>query len=158
MARVEDDMQPAQDDRLTTGQIARAAEPPARTAEPSARAGDGPSTSAQSMPAQSTSAESTSAEPTSTPAARTPLLAPEEQRDVVGQWREIQAAFVDEPRKAVSDADALVASLMQRLAQMFAAEREQLETQWSAGHEVSTEDLRQGLQRYRSFFERLLSA
>jgi hypothetical protein len=86
------------------------------------------------------------------------LLTADEQREVTGRWREIQAAFVDEPRQAVTDADALVADLMQRLAQMFAAERQQLESQWSAGGEVSTEDLRQGLQRYRSFFERLLAA
>lgn len=46
---------------------------------------------------------------------------------------------------------------MQRLAQTFAAERESLEAQWASGGEASTEDLRVALQRYRSFFERLLS-
>jgi hypothetical protein len=65
---------------------------------------------------------------------------------------------VDEPRKAVQEADALVAELMQRLAQTFAAEREDLESRWSGGDDVSTEDLRHGLRRYRSFFERLLAA
>jgi hypothetical protein len=65
---------------------------------------------------------------------------------------------VDEPRNAIHDADALVAELMQRLAQTFASEREQLESRWSGGEDVSTEDLRQGLRRYHSFFERLLAA
>ena len=74
------------------------------------------------------------------------------------RWKDIQAEFVDEPRKAVQDADALVAELMQRLAQMFASEREQLESRWGGGDDVSTEDLRHGLRRYRSFFERLLAA
>ena len=86
------------------------------------------------------------------------LLEDHELQGILGQWKEIQAEFVDEPRKAVQDADALVAELMQRLAQMFASEREQLESRWAGGDDVSTEDLRRGLRRYRSFFERLLAA
>jgi hypothetical protein len=86
------------------------------------------------------------------------LLESGELQGVITRWRDIQARFVDEPRSAVQDADALVADLMQRLARMFAAERDQLESRWASGEDVSTEDLRQGLQRYRSFFERLLAA
>jgi transposase len=86
------------------------------------------------------------------------LLEGDELQNMRAQWKDIQAEFVDEPRKAVQDADALVAELMQRLAQMFAAERDQLESRWAGGDEVSTEDLRDGLRRYRSFFERLLAA
>lgn len=86
------------------------------------------------------------------------LLEDAELQSMLMQWKEIQAEFVDEPRTAVQDADALVAELMQRLAQMFASEREQLESRWSGGDDVSTEDLRNGLRRYRSFFERLLAA
>jgi hypothetical protein len=73
------------------------------------------------------------------------------------RWRDIQAAFVDEPQQAVQDADALVAALMQSLAQVFSAERQHLEEQWSRGDQASTEDLRVSLQRYRAFFQRLLS-
>ena len=86
------------------------------------------------------------------------LLEDQELQSMLAQWKEIQAEFVDEPRKAVQDADALVAELMQRLAQMFASEREQLESRWSGGGDVDSEDLRHGLRRYRSFFERLLAA
>jgi hypothetical protein len=86
-----------------------------------------------------------------------PLLGSEEAERFRGRWESIQTAFVDDPREAVQDADGLVAELMQRLAQTFTEERESLEAQWSAGDDVSTEDLRVGLQRYRSFFERLLS-
>ena len=73
------------------------------------------------------------------------------------RWEEIQVRFVDEPRGAVEDADALVATVMQRLAEGFAQERELLEAQWGRGEDISTEDLRIALQRYRSFFQRLLS-
>jgi len=76
----------------------------------------------------------------------------------VARWQEIQAGFVDEPRKAVQDADALVTDLMRRLAETLASEREQLESRMGVEADVSTEDLRQGLRRYRSLFERLLAA
>ena len=73
------------------------------------------------------------------------------------RWKEIQTRFVDEPRGAVEDADGLVANLMQQLAEGFAKERERLEAQWGRGEDISTEDLRVALQRYRTFFQRLLS-
>jgi len=72
------------------------------------------------------------------------------------QWSKIQTGFVDEPRRTVEDADKLVASVMQRLADGFANERSGLEKQWDRGDNVSTEDLRVALQRYRSIFDRLL--
>jgi hypothetical protein len=84
-----------------------------------------------------------------------PLLADSESFQ--SRWEEIQVRFVDEPRGAVEDADALVATVMQRLAEGFAQERERLEAQWGRGEDISTEDLRVALQRYRSFFQRLLS-
>ncbi len=85
------------------------------------------------------------------------LLPGEETESFRDRWSSIQTRFVDAPRESVEQADALVAELMQRLAQTFASERETLEAQWSGGGDASTEDLRVGLQRYRSFFERLLS-
>ena len=89
---------------------------------------------------------------------RTGALLPDEQSDrFTSQWREIQTAFVDRPQEAVEEADALVADLMQRVTASLANERERLESQWARGDEVSTEDLRVALTRYRSFFDRLLS-
>jgi hypothetical protein len=88
-----------------------------------------------------------------------PALLPEDQgSEFQGRWESVQTTFVDDPRDAVENADALVAELMQRLADGFASERERLEGQWTRGEDVSTEDLRVVLQRYRSFFRRLLSA
>jgi hypothetical protein len=86
-------------------------------------------------------------------------LFPNDQSErFTSRWQEIQTSFVDEPRAAVADADSLVADLMQRLAASFSQERERLESQWDRGDDVSTEDLRVALTRYRSFFDRLLSA
>jgi len=73
------------------------------------------------------------------------------------RWSDIQASFVDEPRRSVEQADGLVAEVMQRLAQVFADERGRLESQWDRGEDTDTEALRQALRRYRSFFDRLLS-
>ncbi len=91
-------------------------------------------------------------------AGREPLFPGADAEGYRRRWGDIQAAFVDEPRRAVEEADALVAELMQRLAQIFTDERSKLERQWDAERDVSTEDLRINLQRYRSFFDRLLSA
>jgi len=87
----------------------------------------------------------------------TPLLGADETPALRSRWDAIQTGFVDEPRGAVEQADSLVAEVMQRLAETFANERAKLEEQWSRGDDVSTEDLRIALQRYRSFFDRLLS-
>jgi hypothetical protein len=51
----------------------------------------------------------------------------------------------------------LVANVVKRIAEQFSTERAQLEKQWDSGDNVSTEDLRQALKRYRSFFDRLLA-
>jgi hypothetical protein len=87
----------------------------------------------------------------------TPLFPTNELEGLRNRWSAVQTAFVDEPRRAVEQADGLVASAMKRLAEVFAEERSKLEQQWDRGDNVSTEDLRIALQRYRSFFHRLLS-
>jgi len=84
------------------------------------------------------------------------LFAAEEATRFHTRWTDVQAAFVDEPRAAVERADSLVAEVMKKLAEGFAQERASLERQWDRGDNVTTEDLRLALQRYRSFFDRLL--
>jgi hypothetical protein len=86
-----------------------------------------------------------------------PLLSTDEGESFRSRWQAIQAEFVDEPRRAAEDADRLVAELMTRLAETFSEERSRLEAAWGQGDEVSTEDLRVAVQRYKSFFNRLLS-
>jgi hypothetical protein len=90
-------------------------------------------------------------------ASATPLFLEQNAQALRSRWDSIQTAFVDNPRQAVEEADHLVAQTIKQLAEVFANERRQLEQQWSRGDDVSTEDLRIALQRYRSFFDRLLS-
>jgi hypothetical protein len=85
-----------------------------------------------------------------------PLFSDSERGDFRSHWSKVQTGFVDEPRRTVEDADKLVPSVMQRLTEDFANERSGLEKQWDRGDNVSTEDLRVAVQRYRSFFDRLL--
>ena len=72
------------------------------------------------------------------------------------RWRQIQASFVDDPKSAVSEAHALVSDLIDGIVDQFQREKSDLEARWSKGDQVSTEDLRLCLQRYRDFFGRLL--
>jgi hypothetical protein len=91
------------------------------------------------------------------PETNLPLFAQNDTQDFRSRWEKIQIGFVDEPRSAVEQADELVASAIKRLAEVFAAERQKLEAEWDKTDNVSTEDLRIALRRYRSFFDRLLS-
>jgi hypothetical protein len=73
------------------------------------------------------------------------------------RWRSVQARFVDDPGTTVKEADGLVAEVLEELEAGFRDARSSLERQWNDGDDASTEDLRVALQRYRSFFERLLA-
>lgn len=85
------------------------------------------------------------------------LFAPDAAQGFRTRWDEVQIAFVDDPRKAVRDADELVAQVMKSLAETFSGERTRLESELQETDKGSTENLRLALQRYRSFFQRLLS-
>ena len=87
-----------------------------------------------------------------------PLFREDQTSAYRGRWDEIQARFVDDPRRAVQDADDLVRTVIGELQASFSARREVLEAGWQRGGDVSTEDLRLALQGYRSFFGRLLGA
>jgi hypothetical protein len=93
---------------------------------------------------------------TATPAADEPLVAEESVVDYRARWEVIQQGFVDDPRKAVTEADTLVDDVLKNLSESFERQHQGLEQQWSGG-EPSTEDLRSALQRYRAFFQRLLT-
>jgi hypothetical protein len=129
--------------RLSTADLAKADERRAMSEQAEVPAAE--ATRAQSMPAPANE------EPSS------PLFADDTSGELWRQWDAVQGGFVDEPRRAVEEADMLVADTMKRLAETFARERDTLEQQWARGSDVSTEDLRVALQRYRSFFKRLLS-
>ncbi|MFF8602153.1 hypothetical protein ACF065_13370 [Streptomyces sp. NPDC015232] len=84
------------------------------------------------------------------------LMDPGDEETFRTRWHELQSLFVDDPRRAVHEADALVADVMQKLATTFSDHRTSLEAQWRQGEEADTESLRTALRRYRSFFHRLL--
>ncbi len=138
---------------LSTADMAAAAErrEPAQTDAPARPQDDAvPIETRADVPAMDRPSAQADAQPTS-------LLPTEEARAFRSRWDSIQTGFVDEPRQSVEQADSLVAELMKHLAEIFADERDRLEHQWSRGDDVSTEDLRIALRRYRSFFDRLLS-
>jgi hypothetical protein len=84
------------------------------------------------------------------------LFADDQLSGFRSRWKEIQVGFVDDPRQAVEQADALVSDLVEQLTAGFSEARSRLEDQWTQGEEASTEDLRIALTRYRAFFNRLL--
>jgi hypothetical protein len=73
------------------------------------------------------------------------------------RWMAIQSKFVDDPRESVKQADDLVADIIKNVTMSFADRRITLEKQWNSGENISTEDMRLALKRYRAFFERLLT-
>lgn len=131
-------------ERLSTSDIASASE--AERAEYP----EGQEVQDRPQPATATARPEEGAHPT-------PLFSSEDAQSLRSHWDQVQAGFVDDPRRAVQDADSLVAEVIKRLADTFADERSKMEQQWGSGENVSTEDLRMALRRYRSFFDRLLS-
>jgi hypothetical protein len=140
------------DERLTTADIANSPRPTQiSNANDAGRDPDFPDLRKDTiaLPADSNTMTNTEA--------HAPLFPQNETQDLRTRWDKAQGMFVDEPRKAVEEADALVANAVKRIAELFADERAKLEQQWDRGDNVSTEDLRQALRRYRTFFDRLLS-
>jgi hypothetical protein len=136
-----------------------AEEPAADAATETEERGDGQALSTEDL----VQAEPKTTETTRTPeASRTPdeedrheLFYDDEVERFQSSWQTIQTAFVDDPQRAVKEADELVAAVIQTLAATFAEHKSELESAWSQG-EPATEDLRIALRRYRSFFKQLL--
>lgn len=84
------------------------------------------------------------------------LIAHDRCVDYRSRWGVVQGDFIDEPRKAVTDADALVGEILDDLSKTFHGQRRSLEQQWE-DDKSTTEDMRLALRRYRTFFDRLLS-
>jgi hypothetical protein len=86
----------------------------------------------------------------------TALVTADRAESYTTRWEGVKGEFVDEPRRAVADADALVGELLDELQELFKSQRAEIERGLD-NDETSTEDLRVALRRYRSFFDRLLS-
>ena len=85
------------------------------------------------------------------------LFPPQVAQEFRQRWDQVQIGFVDDPRRAVQQADELVAHVMKSLATTFADQRSRLEAGLGREGDPDTEDLRVALRGYRSFFQRLLS-
>jgi hypothetical protein len=140
------------EERLSTAELAAAAEQQ-REPEPEPKPSGGSTTviAPESRPVERGATDQSAVE------RQEPLFDSSRAESLRGRWADVQAGFVDEPRRAVEQADSLVAEVMQQLAQAFSEARSGLERQWDRGDDVNTEDLRQALRRYRSFFDRLLA-
>ena len=86
-----------------------------------------------------------------------PLFSPDAARDFRASWDALQIGFVDDPKRAVRQADQLVRQVLDDLGQTFSSERNALDGGTDTADQTSTENLRLALRRYRSFFQRLLS-
>ena len=85
------------------------------------------------------------------------LFQARQAEDFRQRWDGIQIGFVDDPRAAVRNADELVAEVLRSLAESFAQQRSQIEAGLDGQGRGDTENMRIALQRYRAFFQRLLS-
>jgi hypothetical protein len=146
---------------LRTSDLAAAGTTPAPTARDESRAVTDRSTPSSEARSASEARPATRASARTQGAAEPEQLAELFPADVAARfrtrWAEVQSGFVDDPRGAVANGDELVAEVMKDLAESFSHERERLENELTRTSEASTETLRLGLRRYRSFFERLLS-
>ena len=146
-----DEQRSDQDEALSTAQMAAAGERPSPAEQaiaerPASEPGDRTRTAVGPGEASAIGGDE-----------RVALFSGDKAEEHRSRWQDIQADFVDDPRQAVEQADQLVAQLMKELAEAFASERAGLERSWERGDDISTEELRITLQRYRSFFGRLLS-
>ena len=79
-----------------------------------------------------------------------------EPGEVRERWRETQGGFVDDPRAAVQEAEALATEVADALVAEIEARRSALRSAWSDGDGSDTEVLRVALRDYRSFVEELV--
>jgi hypothetical protein len=107
--------------------------------------------------------EPSEARATTGPGASTPwsahggLLPDDELSGYQRRWDELQVRFIDEPRQSVREADDLVGEVTRKIADRFSSGRKDFEQRWEGGDEPTTEELRQAVQRYRDFFQRLVT-
>jgi hypothetical protein len=74
------------------------------------------------------------------------------------RWIAVQAEFVDDPTDSIRSADELVAEVIENVSNAFLDERSSLEETWAQNGDVSTEDPRVSMTRYRELFDRLMQA
>ena len=82
------------------------------------------------------------------------MVEPDELRR---RWESVQASFVDDPRRAVEQADGIVSAAVAALQAHIEQRREDLAETWRDGEQASTDTLLTAFQRYRDLFDGVLS-
>lgn len=83
------------------------------------------------------------------------IIDPQRAEHWRAQWEDVRMMFVDQPHDAVARADGLVGEVLDELARTFTQQRSALDP--NAVGDPSTEEMRRAVQRYREFFDRLLT-
>ncbi|MEU6724108.1 hypothetical protein ABZ917_10395 [Nonomuraea wenchangensis] len=102
----------------------------------------------------------TGAVPAETPAHAAPAdvaLFDQDPAEVQSRWRDLQAAFVDDPGDAVQRADGLLSEVVESVTASLNSRTSALRERWKDAGTPDTEQLRQALREYRSVLERLLA-
>ena len=71
-------------------------------------------------------------------------------------WVRIQSGFVDDPRGSVTEAAELITQITSTLVSAVQERERTLRGAWDGSGDADTENLRNALRDYRSFFERLI--
>lgn len=74
------------------------------------------------------------------------------------RWLVTQAQLLDDPRDAVREAGLLIGDAMQFVTSTFTEHRDRIEREWKRESELSTDELRIVMRRYRNLFQYVLSA
>jgi hypothetical protein len=139
-------------DEMRSGEMpAQGTTPPAQTASDPTRSEE--QVAGEQFPGQQSSGQQGAQ---ATDGQRERLVPADHAASYASRWDAVKGTFVDEPREAVAQADALVGELLEELEMLFREQRRDIERGLDAD-ETSTEDLRMALRRYRSFFDRLLA-
>ena len=104
-------------------------------------------------------------------------ISPDERSGFAESWRQTQARFVDDPKSAINEADALIVQVMQTIgypmsdfeqrADDISVTHAQVVPHYRAAHamaernktgDASTEELRQAFVHYRALFDEMLGA
>jgi hypothetical protein len=82
------------------------------------------------------------------------LLKPADRDDLDHRWTAIETGFVEDPARHIEMADDLLGDLIGRLQAALEHDRDRLSGAWK-GSDVTTEQLRELLLRYRASYQRL---
>jgi hypothetical protein len=147
----------AGDLEVEANRAAQADTPPPEAGSPAPDASTREADVERKIRADVAAARSSDARPAANAANDPALFDTDTSKGYQDRWLVIQTEFVDSPKAAVQKAEQLVGEVMTELTESFSRQRQNLEAGWSKADDASTEDLRQAIRRYRSFFNRLLA-